>query len=40
MSLKELSNLNFVDQKGKMPYEGRKVGLEKRFSEILNSVRS
>jgi hypothetical protein len=32
--------LSLVEQKGKLSYEARKVGIEKRFSEILASVRA
>jgi len=36
----ELSLLSFIDQKGKLSYETRKVGIEKRFQELLNAIRS
>lgn len=41
MLFREIAQLNFVDSRGnsRMTYEGRKAGIEKRFSEILSSVR-
>lgn len=45
MLFRELSILNFVDKAPRRQttvssYEGRKAGIEKRFSEILGAVRA